>query len=93
MKRIWMRIGARAGPLHDKAPPTQVPKPGEWDEDRGQFISGNNKEVVWRRGRWEKRHDKVEKKETIDFWHYGPGYHDYECTKVAFPGEEFTGCE
>ncbi len=95
MKTIWQRIGSRSGPKHDSLQPSKVPVTGEWDEDRGQFISYKDKygDVVWRRGRWENRYDKIEKKDVISFFFYGPGYFDYECTKLAYPVEEFGGME
>jgi len=89
---IWQRIGCRHGPGTNTPIPKKVPAPGQWDDDRGQFISAEN-EIVWRRGKWEKRFDKVEKQDTISFFFSGPGYRDYECTQVAHPEEEFKGHE
>jgi hypothetical protein len=85
---MWLRIGSRSGPNRDKAVPQKLPAEG-WDNERGQFIKHDNSEVVWRRCRLEKRFDKFQKKDTIDFYFYGPGYSDYECTKEVCKEAEF----
>lgn len=86
---MWQRIGSRSGPGRDRPMPATVPS--DWADDRGQFISHPDFRVVWRRGRWEKRHDKVSKTDKISFFFYGPGYSDYECTQMAVKQEEFLG--
>jgi hypothetical protein len=90
-KKLWQRVGSRCGPGKDASIPTKLPS--EHVNDRGMFMELTDHETVWRRGRWEKRLDKVEKKEKVDFFFYGPGYFDYECTNVAYPEEEFGGVE
>jgi hypothetical protein len=44
---------------------------------------------VWRRGRWEKQYNKIEKREVITFCFYGPGYFDHALTAVAVDEKEF----
>ena len=50
-------------------------------------------EIVWRRGRWEERLDKVSKQKEVGFYFYGPGYRDYECRLEVYPAEEFAGVD
>jgi hypothetical protein len=88
MSRIWQRIGHRCGPNHADL----VPKTPVESKDRGQFIS-SDLEMAWRYGRWEARYNKVLKMNMVSFYFYGPGYSDYECTKVIYPEEEFRGAE
>lgn len=87
---MWMRIGSRSGPGHDRGVPAVVPT--DWNDDRGQFIH-RDLTIVWRRGRWEKRHNKVNKRDEIDFIFYGPGYAEYECLTVVVFEEDLKGVE
>lgn len=87
---MWMRIGSRSGPGHDRPVPTVVPT--DWKDDHGQFIHANLT-IVWRRGRWEKRFSKISKRDEIDFYFYGPGYSDYECKNEVVAETEFQGVE
>ena len=88
---MWFRIGSRCGPGKDRSIPKSIPN--DWEDDRGQFIKSDNSQIIWRRGRWEKRFDKFLKKEEIDFYYYGHGYADFNCTNLVINEQDCNGIE